>query len=76
MTDKLMDADRVQNSDSYYHLVNDTARTDAILRAARDMRWRAFRSLAVATVTAPVHMVDRLAHAVRGSVPGHSTSAR
>ncbi|MCB9947765.1 MAG: hypothetical protein H6842_08045 [Rhodospirillaceae bacterium] len=44
----------------YYHMVNDTVRTDAILRAARAMRWRAFRSALPMILTAPGRLFDQM----------------
>ena len=44
----------------YFHLVNDTVRTTAVLRQARAMQWAVIRLLLSVIATAPARIVNRL----------------
>ena len=50
---------------TYYHLVNDTARTDATLRTARAMQAQAFRKMLSTTLGAPALILGRLVDKLR-----------
>ena len=69
MTHNAMGANGARNPEVYYHMVNDTARADAILRTARDMRATVLRSMAVAIVTAPARLFDRVAEGFGSGAP-------